>query len=212
MGYDYFIRVTLAEPEVLATWSDDKLADYSQRLRQTYVHLSSTRETFPEFGVKTRGYFSCSDVFYYRNEPDRAPVRLTDELRIFSEAVPDLKLDVLYLSFDLTDITVYELFQGTVTEVESMEMPSQKVGRVTLHLSYDTDTEDDDDIQLILNGDSTLADHVPRPPPPFLTNHYVGPIPMIPGMEMTPTVTPTVTAAPASTPPVNYYRIPRFLD
>lgn len=162
MGYDYFIQITVSDPDSLGTWSPEELTTYTSKLRQAYTELSK-RNTFPEINVKTRGYFSTSDTFYFRDDSTKAPIRLVDELQLLTNAVPNLKLDVLYLYFDLTEATLYELYQGTVTEVESKNIPSMQLGGRCYNLAYDINSEEDEyDIKHIINDSYTLHDYAPK--------------------------------------------------
>lgn len=167
MGYDYLIRVMLADYDALLSWPTQQLIDYTQKLREGYRWLKTTRDTFPEFGVKTRGWFSVSPKYYDRNT-HQLLYRLTDELKLFSELVPELKLDVFYGYFNLEFAIVYELYQGQVTKITSMELtsPTFKLGRVHITPVLDfKDCEIDDDIQHIFENRASLQDWVKLPSP-----------------------------------------------
>jgi hypothetical protein len=132
MGYDYLIRVTVDINKSSIKWTK-----YDQNKILTLISDLTTRHTFPEFGVKTRGYWSCGDA-----SRDNSYF-LKEELKLLSERLEDLSFYVYHFHFDMEYLTVYHCFNGSVLQQGTIDMNNTvNIGSLSLTFWYNPMTAD----------------------------------------------------------------------
>lgn len=161
MGYDYLVRLILSESD-LKQFDDitsNELIQWSNDLRAAYIKLSA-RETFPIIGRKDRGYYSCGPEWWDKYDINTPKIKLTDELILLSIEVPKLKFYALYYGFDLTYAILYQLYNGTVSELGNIDLPepTYKIGPITFNSCLcPEDSEIEYELQNVLDGKETLV-------------------------------------------------------